>query len=125
MQYGGGSSQGISPTPDALLPVTLPGVLPATAVQLTASTLGGTGQLDAILVTPLIAVLITTGGGHSVALLNSEASTQGARTISLPGTGRTVATSYDGQGRQWRVTVSTASTIAVPVPAGGFAIVQR
>jgi hypothetical protein len=125
VQYGGGGSQGISPVPAALLPVTLPGILPATAVQLTASTVGGTGQLDAILVTPLIAVLITTGGGHSVALLNSEAGTQGTRTLSLPGTGRTVATSYDSQGRQWRVTISTASTIAVPVPAGGFAIVQR
>jgi hypothetical protein len=125
VQYGGGGGQGISPVPDALLPVTLPGVLPATAVQLTATTLGGTGQLDAIMLTPLIAVLITTGDGHSVALLNSEAGTQGARTISLPGTGRTVATSYDSQGRRWRVTVSTAPAIAVPVPAGGFAIVQR
>jgi hypothetical protein len=125
VQYGGGGPQGISPVPDALLPVTLPGVLPATAVQLTATTRGGTGQLDAILVTPLIAVLITTGDGHSVALLNSEASTQDARTISLPGTGRAVATSYDSHGRPWRVIISTASTIAVPVPAGGFAIVQR
>ncbi len=93
--------------------------------RLTASTLGGAGQLDAILLTPLIAVLITTGNGHSVALLNSEASTQDARTLSLPGTGRTVATSYDQQGRQWRVTISTDAAITVPVPPGGFAIVQR
>ena len=83
-QYGGGGAQGISPAPDALLPVTLPGILPATATQLTASTLGGTGQLDAILLTPLIAVLITTGDGRSVALLNSEADTQGARTSACP-----------------------------------------
>ncbi len=124
-QYGGGGAQGISPAPDALLPVTLPGILPANATQLTASTLGGTGQLDAVLLTPLIAVLITTGNGHSVALLNSEAGTQGARTINLPGTGQAIATSYDSQGRPWRVTVSTAPTITVPVPAGGFAIVQR
>jgi hypothetical protein len=124
-QYGGGGAQGISPAADALLPVTLPGILPANATQLTASTLGGTGQLDAVLLTPLIAVLITTGNGHSVALLNSEASTEDARTISLPGTGRTVATSYDHQGRQWRVTISTGAAITVPVPPGGFAIVQR
>jgi len=125
VQYGGGGAQGISPTPDALLPVTLPGTLPANATQLTASTLGGTGQLDAILLTPLIAVLITTGDGRSVALLSSEANTQDARTLSLPGTGPTVATSYDNQGRQWRVTISTDSTITVPVPTGGFAIVLR
>ena len=124
-QYGGGGAQGVSPAADALLPVTLPGILPANATQLTASTLGGTGQLDAVLLTPLIAVLITTGNGHSVALLNSEADTQGTRTLSLPGTGQAIATSYDSQGRQWRVTVSTAPTITVPVPAGGFAIVQR
>ena len=93
--------------------------------MLTASTVGGTGQLDAVLLTPLIAVLITTGSGHSVALLNSEASTQDARTLSLPGSGPTVATSYDDQGREWRVTTSTGSAITVPVPPGGFAIVQR
>ena len=45
-QYGGGGAQGISPAPDALLPVTLPGILPANATQLTASTLGGVGQLE-------------------------------------------------------------------------------
>ena len=87
-QYGGGGAQGVSPAAGALLPVTLSGILPANATQLTASTLGGTGQLDAVLLTPLIAVLITTGNGHSVALLNSEADTQGARTLSLPGTGQ-------------------------------------
>jgi hypothetical protein len=125
VHYGGGGAQGISPAPDALLPVTLPGILPANATQLTASTLGGTGQLDAIQLTPLIAVLITTGDGRSVALLNNEASTQDARTLSLPGTGPAIATSYDHQGRQWRVTISTDSTITVAVPAGGFAIVRR
>jgi hypothetical protein len=43
----------------------------------------------------------------------------------MPGTGQAIATSYDSQGRQWRVTVSTAATITVTVPPGGFAIVQR
>jgi hypothetical protein len=70
-------------------------------------------------------VLITIGGGHSVALLNSEASNLATRTISLPGTGPAVATSYDQQGRTWRVTTSSGQAITVPVPPGGFAIVQR
>jgi hypothetical protein len=70
-------------------------------------------------------VLITTGGGRSVALLNSEASTLATRTISLPGNGPAVATSYDSQGRPWRATVSSGPAITVPVPPGGFAIVQR
>jgi hypothetical protein len=123
--YGGGGAQGVSLTPGTLLPVTLPGILRAGGVQLSAATQGSTGQLDALLLTPLIAVLVTTGNGRSVALLNSEAATSGARTISLPGTGRTVATSYDEQGRLWGVTTATGSTITVPVPAGGFAIAQR
>ena len=123
--YGGGGAQGISPAADALLPVTLPGILPANATALTASTLSGSGQLDAIQLTPLIAVLITTGGGHSVALLNSEAISLATRTISLSGTGPAVAASYDSQGRLWRVTTSTGPAITVPVPPGGFAIVQR
>src|SRR5207344_471295 len=72
--YGGGGAQGVSPAPGALLPVTLRAALPSTAIQLTASTRRGTGQLDAVLLTPLLAVLVTTGDdGHSVALLNSEA----------------------------------------------------
>ncbi|MGD0608626.1 MAG: hypothetical protein ABSA53_34190 [Streptosporangiaceae bacterium] len=124
-RYGGGGAQGISPAPGALLPVTLPGILPANATQLTSSTLDGTGQLDAIQLTPLIAVLMTTGDGRSVALLNSEARTPGTRTLSLPGTGPAVATSYDSRGRPWRVTISTNPAITVPVPAGGFAIVLR
>jgi hypothetical protein len=124
-RYGGGGTQGVSPAADALLPVTLPGILPANATALTASTLSGSGQLDAIQLTPLIAVLITTGGGHSVALLNSEAISLATRTISLSGTGPAVAASYDSQGRLWRVTTSTGPAITVPVPPGGFAIVQR
>jgi hypothetical protein len=124
-RYGGGGAQGVSPAATALLPVTLPGILPATATRLTASTRGGLGQLDAVLLTPLISVLITTGNGHSVALLSSEARTVTARTLSLPGTGRAVATSYDDQGHLWRVTTSTGAAITVPVPPGGFAIVQR
>ena len=122
---GGGGAQGISPAPDALLPVTLRGVLPAGAVQLTAATPRGPGQLDAVLLTPLIAALVTTGDAHSVALLNSEARTPGARAVSLPGAGRIVARSYDQHGRLWRVTTSTGPTITVPVPGGGFAIAAR
>jgi hypothetical protein len=72
-----------------------------------------------------MAVLITTGDGRSIALLNSEASTLAARTLSLPGAGPAVATSYDSQGHPWRVTISNDPAITVPVPPGGFAIVQR
>jgi hypothetical protein len=125
VRYGGGGAQGVSPAPGALLPVTLRRFLPASAVQITASTSSGTGQLDAIQLTPLVASLITTGNGHSVALLNSEANTQRARSVLVPGTGLAVAKSYDNHGRLWQTTISTDPSITVPVSAGGFSIVQR
>ena len=112
--YGGGGAQGVSPAPGALLPVTLGRFLPASAVQITANTSSGTGQLDAVQLTPLVASLITTGNGHSVALLNSEADTQRARTVLMPGTGLAVARSYDNHGRLWHTTIGTDPNITVP-----------
>jgi len=122
--YGGGGAQGISPTPGALLPVTVSNTLPATATELTAATESGSGQLDAIQLTPLLSTLITDGAGHGVALLNSVADTVRNRTLTVPGTGPTTATSYDSQGQLWR-TVTGTDSVTVTVPAGGFAVVQR
>jgi hypothetical protein len=79
--------------------------------------LGGAGQLDAVLLTPLIAVLITTGNGHSVALLNSEANTEDARALSLPGTGRTVAMRPAGDGIGVTVNAVTPGYIATDMMA--------
>jgi hypothetical protein len=124
IRYGSGGAQGASPVPGALLPVTLPVAMPATATQLSADTRGGSGQLDAIQLTPLLASLIAEGDGHSVALVNSQARTPRSLTLHLPGTGSAVATSYDDRGRLWRITVGSDS-ISVPVPPGGFTIVRR
>lgn len=124
VHYGGGGPQGISPTLGALLPVSVARTLPAAATGLVATTERGSGQLDAIQLTPLLSTLITAGAGHSVALLNSVAVTSRARTLSLPGSGPAIATSYDSHGRLWRVAVG-ASTITVEVPPGGFAIAVR
>lgn len=126
VHYGGGGAQGASPAPGALLPVTVPRDLAGDASQLTADTRGGgAGQIDAILLTPLLSTLITSGNGHAVALLNSVADTQRSRTVTLPGTGPTIAASYDTHGNLWRLTMATGGTITVPVPAGGFAIALR
>ena len=125
VHFGGGGGQGDSGAPGALRPVTLARHLPATASTLTATTGSGTGQLDALFVTPLLSSLATTGAGHSVALVNSVADRQRALALSLPGTGLTVATSYDTRGRLSAVEVSWSSQIIVRVPAGGFAVVLR
>jgi hypothetical protein len=124
VQYGGGGPQGISPTPGALLPVTVPSLLPAAATAVTAATEQGSGQLDAIQLTPLVSALVTSGAGHGVALLNSVATTGRSRTVSVPGTGPTVATSYDRNGRLQQ-TFHGGGSVTVDVPPGGFAIALR
>ncbi|MGI8696530.1 MAG: hypothetical protein ACR2JQ_07755 [Mycobacteriales bacterium] len=124
VRYGGGGAQGVSPAPGALLPVTVPTALPARTTRLSAVTRGGSGQVDAIQVTPLLSTLVTAGAGHGVALLDSAAGSTRSRTITMPGAGPTVASSYDTRGRLWRVAVG-AGSISVVVPAGGFAVVLR
>lgn len=124
VRYGGGGAQGVSAAPGALLPVPVRGVLPGAATTLTATMRDGSGQLDAVQLTPLVSSLVTAGGGHGVALLNSVAGTTRSLTITVPGTGRTVATSYDARGRVRGVVVG-AGSVTVRVPPGGFAIALR
>jgi hypothetical protein len=124
IQYGGAGAQGVSAAPGALLPITVPQPVPARADELTATTEPGTGQLDALLVTPFVSTLITHGDGHGMALLNSVADTQRRLTVNVPGTGPTVATSYDTRGQVSSVVAGTGS-ITVLIPAGGFAIALR
>jgi hypothetical protein len=122
--YGGGGPQGISPTPGALLPITVPQPFPAAATHLIATTNHGTGQIDAIQLTPLISTLTTSGADHGIALLNSVATTIRALTIDMPGTGPTIATSYDRHGRLTHISFG-ANSVTVIIPAGGFAIALR
>ena len=124
VRYGGGAGQGASPAPGALLPVTVATTLPATATTLTAATHDGSGQIDAIQLTPLLSSLVADGAGHGVALLHSAAGATRSLTISVPGTGSTTATSYDEHGRIVGTTVG-AGSITIQVPAGGFAVALR
>jgi hypothetical protein len=126
-RYGGGGAQGVSAAYGALLPVTIDGALPANQTSLAASTTGGAGDLDAVLLTPLVSRLVLAGNGHGTALLNSVATEARPATITLPGSGTAVASSYDSSGRPWRSARAGAdpSTVTVVVPPGGFAIVRR
>ena len=106
---------------------TMPGhTVPSAAGSgsLTTRTDRGSGQLDALLITPLVSNLTTRGDGHGIALLSSVADTNRSLRISVPGHGPTVARSFDTYGQLVRVIISTAP-VTVTVPAGGFAIVQR
>ncbi|MGB9376319.1 MAG: hypothetical protein WCB04_02285 [Mycobacteriales bacterium] len=124
VRYGGGAPQGASPAPGALLPITLAGNLPARATSLTATTAHGSGQLDAVLITPLVSTLVTSGGGHGLAVLASVAGEPRRVIVDVPGTGTAHAASYDSHGRLWR-TATGAGPVTVDIPPGGFAVAWR
>lgn len=125
LRYDAVGPQGDAPAPGELMPVTLDRELPAAAASVTATTSGGAGELDALLVTPLVSRLVTTGGGgRAVELLHSAARTNRSVPVGLHGSGPAVARSYDSRGRLVRAATLTAGG-PVLVVAGGFTLVTH
>jgi hypothetical protein len=120
INYGGGGAQGASPAPGALLPVAVTRSLPAGATELTATGVRGRGDLDALLLTPLVSALVT----QRAVLLSSAARTSRRMTIDVPGTGPAVARSYDIHGRP-SVTAGGRGPITLDVPPGGFVVASE
>jgi len=121
-------AQGVSPTPGALLPVTLQVTLPAGATSITATTTasgGDTARLDSVMLEPLISRYILGGGDHGTAVLRSASRATESTTIVLPGIGTARVFAYDGTGHLVSQGSSNASTVPVSVRAGGFTIVRR
>jgi hypothetical protein len=121
-------AQGDSPAPGALLPVTLQVTLPAGATEIAATTQasgGDTAILDAVMLEPLVSRYVLGGGSHGTALLRSGSRTTEGTTVTLPGTGRAQVQAYDGTGRLVGEWSSSALTVPVAVPSGGFAILRR
>ena len=122
-------SQGGSPAPGALLPVTLPVTLPPGQQVVTATTTatgGDEARLDALMVEPLLSRLVLGGDGHGTALVRSAATTDQQTKVSVPGSGPARVEVYDGRGRLVRASTSKASgDVPVSVVAGGFTIVRR
>jgi hypothetical protein len=77
VRFGAVGPQGVAPAPGDLLPVPLPRELPPGATTLTAD---GSGDLDAVQLTPLISQLVTGG----TALLTSVARTPRTATVTVP-----------------------------------------
>jgi hypothetical protein len=119
VEHGGGGAQGVSAAPGALLPVAVPRHLPAGATELTATGVRGSGDLDALLLTPLVSTLVT----QRVVLLASVAGTSRRLTIDVPGSGPAVARSYDVHGRPAGV-AGGRGPFTVDVPAGGFTVAR-
>ena len=124
VDFGGGGAQGVSAAPGMLLPVTVPRAFPAGTTELSATGPPGGGQLDALLLTPLVSTVVTRGGGSGVVLLSSVAGAARRLTITVPGSGRTVASAYDDHGRP-RGVVTGSGPVTVEVPAGGFVVAVR
>jgi hypothetical protein len=125
-------TEGDSPAPGAILPVTLPVTLPAGQQVVTATTTASGGdeaRLDALMVEPLVSRLVLGGVGQSsggTALLRSAATTDQQTKVVVPGSGPARVEVYDGRGRLVRASTSKASgDVPVTVVAGGFTIVRR
>jgi hypothetical protein len=121
-------AQGDSPAPGALLPVTLPGTLPAGATVVSATTrtrAGDPAALDAVMVEPLVSRLVLGGDGHGTALLRSASTTSERTQVLVPGTGVARVRLFDGRGRLVGSSFTRAGTVRLTVPAGGFALVRR
>ena len=105
--------QGVSAAPGALLPITLPGLLPAQATTLTAIGAAGTSApaIDAVLLLPMVSSL-RLGRGSLFASVDAH-----ARTVNLPASGTSY--SYDSTGRLR----SRRTGVRAVVLPGGFTVV--
>ena len=126
---GGAGAQGVSEAPGYLDVGTSQLVQSVTAGVNSMSTHyvgdGTTAQLDAVLVQPEVEWLVVSGGGHSRALLHSFARQERSVTITVPGEGNVLLSSYDNRGRLTVRTWTSGEAVTVSVQPGGFTIVQR
>lgn len=112
--FGGGGAQGASAVAGRLVPVVV-GTLPAHATTLRAVFRGGAGQLDAVLLTPLVSSL----QAGSTAVLSSRSSTRRSALVSLAGP--ILIGVYDRTGTPVGRRLRTTGPARVRIPAGGFA----
>lgn len=124
VRYGTVGAQGNAPSPTQLQPVALDGPVPTGPATITAVTVGGTGNLDALLVVPLVSRLCLAGNGSTTWLLSSVSTQVRYQRVDLPGTGPLVVRTYDRNGRAVRP-IGRRPTGGVPVAPGGFTIVSR
>ncbi|UQX89067.1 hypothetical protein M6D93_03465 [Jatrophihabitans telluris] len=125
VRFGGGGAQGVSAVPGALLPLPVARPLPAGQTALTATLTGGSGQLDALLLTPVVSSLRLSGAGSGTVLLSSRGTRVLHRSVTVAGSGAVLVSAYDSSGRL-RAQVHTAgATVTVPVYPAGFTLLTH
>jgi hypothetical protein len=73
----------------------------------------------------MVSWLVLRGDGHGTALLRSASTVAERAQVRVAGAGSARVTTYDGSGRLVGVSSSSARTVGVTVPAGGFALIRR
>ena len=125
---GGAGAQGVSEAPGALLPRTLPRLLPSGASELRAqlgAEAASAATVDAVLLRGLVSRLVLHGAEGGTALLQNADGRRQVAQVDLPGTGAATVRSYDAAGRLQSVTTSTGPVVDAPVAPGGFTVVTR
>ncbi len=125
IRYGAVGAQGNAPSPIELLPIDLRRDATARASTVSVRTTGGTGLLDALMVMPEVATLLSDGAGHHTALLTSKSATPERRRVDLGGTGAASIAAYDRSGRLITLTTSGSADPWVRIESGGFTVLTR
>jgi hypothetical protein len=121
IEHGSGGAQGVSAVPGALLPITLAGVLPAKATELTgvASSTTGVLRVDGVLLIPLISRLQLS----TAILLTSVDAHPRSHPVTLSSARRASVWAYDRDGSLRTRFSTTTATFAAPVLPGGFSVI--
>jgi hypothetical protein len=125
---GEGGAQGVSEAPGALLPRTLPGLLPSGASELRAQVRAqsaSAAKVDAVLLRGLVSRLVLHGADGGTALLQNADGRPQVAQVGLPGSGAATVRSYDSAGRLQQVTTATGPVVDARVTPGGFTVVTR
>jgi hypothetical protein len=125
---GGAGAQGVSEAPGALLPRTLPRLLPPGASELRAlvrAPVSSAARLDALVLRGLVTRLVLHGRDGGTALLQNADRRRQVAQVDLPGGGAATVRSYDAAGRLQASTTSTGPVVDAAVAPGGFTVVTR
>lgn len=123
LRIGAVGEPGDAASPYRLTPVALARPAPAGAGRVTATVRDGQARLDALLVMPEVARYAASGATGSVVLLTSRSTQRRTRRVTLGGSGRIEAVSYDHLGVRTRA--GTVGADRVLIEPGGFTLVFR
>ena len=125
VNFGNVGRQGNAPSPTELVPAALSRPAGPRATVVTATTSGGTGRIDALLVLPEVATLAASGAGHGTAVLSSKSGSAEVRAVTVAGRGCARVGVYDRNGRTQSHYRDCDGSVRVLVAPGGFSIVTR